>query len=134
MPRVMLDTNICIYAMRKRPTALQRRLESLDSSEAAISCVVLAELWLGVMKSQFQLRNEAALLAFLNRVTVLNWPTGAARLYGSVRAHLERRGTPIGAEDTLIAAHALHEDIPLVTNNREEFRRVPGLKIESWIR
>jgi tRNA(fMet)-specific endonuclease VapC len=134
MPRVMLDTNICIYAMRKRPAALQRRLESLQPSDLTISCVVLAELWLGVMKSQFQLRNEAALLAFLNRVTVLNWPAAAARIYGSVRAHLERRGTPIGAEDMLIAAHALHEDLPLVTNNREEFRRVPGLKVESWIR
>jgi tRNA(fMet)-specific endonuclease VapC len=134
MPRVMLDTNICIYAMRKRPPALQRRIESLDSSEVAISCVVLAELWLGVMKSQFRLRNEAALLAFLSRVTVLDWPAGAARIYGSVRAHLEHRGTPIGAEDMLIAAHALHEDLPLVTNNREEFRRVPGLKVESWIR
>ncbi len=134
MPRFMLDTNICVYAMRKRPAALQRRLETLDSSEVAISCVVLAELWLGVMKSEFRLHNEAALLAFLNRVTVLNWPVGAARVYGSVRAHLERRGTPIGAEDMLIAAHALHEDTPLVTNNAKEFRRVPGLKVESWIR
>lgn len=134
MPRFMLDTNICIYAMRKRPAALQRRLESLDSSEVAISCVVLAELWLGVMKSQFRLRNEAALLAFLNRVTVLNWPAAAARIYGSIRAHLEHRAMPIGAEDTLIAAHALHEDLALVTNNPKEFRRVPGLKVESWIR
>jgi tRNA(fMet)-specific endonuclease VapC len=134
MPRLMLDTNICIYAMRKRPAALQRRLESFDPSEVAISCVVLAELWSGVMKSQLRLRSEAALLAFLTRVTVLDWPTGAARIYGSIRAHLEHRGTPIGAEDMLIAAHALHEDLPLVTNNRAEFSRVPGLKVESWIR
>jgi len=134
MPRLMLDTDICIYAMRRRPALVQRRLESLDPSEVAISCMVAAELWFGVMKSQFQLRSEAALLSFLSRVTVLDWPARAARLYGSIRAHLERRGTPIGEEDMLIAAHALHEDLPLVTNSREEFRRVPGLKVESWIR
>jgi len=134
MPRLMLDTDICIYAMRRRPALVQRRLESLDPSEVAISCMVAAELWFGVMKSKFHLRSEAAVLSFLSRVTVLDWPAHAARLYGSIRAHLERRGTPIGEEDMLIAAHALHEDLPLVTNNREEFRRVPGLKVESWIR
>lgn len=130
----MLDTDICVYAMRRRPASVQRRLESLDSSEVAISCVVAAELWFGVMKSQFRLRNEAALLSFLSRLTVLDWPAPAARLYGSIRAHLERRGTSIGEEDMLIAAHALHEGLPLVTNNRAELRRVPGLKVENWIR
>jgi tRNA(fMet)-specific endonuclease VapC len=130
----MLDTNICIYAMRKRPASLQRRLESLDPSEAAISCVVLAELWTGVMKSQLRLRSEAALVAFLTRVTVLDFPARAARIYGAIGAHLERRGTPISAEDLMIAAHALHEDRPLVTTNAKEFRRVPGLKVESWVR
>jgi tRNA(fMet)-specific endonuclease VapC len=58
----------------------------------------------------------------------------ASRIYGSIRAHLERRGTPISAVDMLIAAHALYEDVPLVTTNREEFRQVPGLKVESWLR
>jgi tRNA(fMet)-specific endonuclease VapC len=134
MTRLMLDTDICIYAMRRRPALVQRRLESLDQSEVAISCMVAAELWFGVRKSQFSLRSEAALLSFLSRVTVLDWPSRAARLYGSIRAHLERRGTPIGEEDMLIAAHALHEGLPLVTNNAREFRRVPGLKVESWIR
>jgi tRNA(fMet)-specific endonuclease VapC len=86
------------------------------------------------MKSQLRLRSEAALVSFLSRVTVLNLPTSAARIYGSIRALLERRGTPISAIDMLIAAHALHENLPLVTNNREEFRRIPGLKVESWLR
>lgn len=134
MTRLMLDTDICIYAMRRRPALVQRRLESLDQSEIAISCMVAAELWFGVRNSQFSLRSEAALLSFLSRVTVLDWPSRAARIYGSIRAHLERRGTPIGEEDMLIAAHALHEDLPLVTNNAKEFKRVPGLKVESWIR
>jgi tRNA(fMet)-specific endonuclease VapC len=86
------------------------------------------------MKSQSRMRNEDALVDFLMRVTVLDWPKSASRIYGSIRAHLEHRGTPISAIDMLIAAHALHENLPLVTNNREEFRRVPGLKVESWLR
>jgi tRNA(fMet)-specific endonuclease VapC len=130
----MLDTNICIYAMRGKPAGLQRRLEAIESSEVAVSCIVVAELWTGVMKSQLRLRSEAALAAFLSRVTVVDWPSAASRIYGSIRAHLEHRGTPISVADMLIAAHALHEDLPLVTNNREEFRRVPGLKVESWVR
>ena len=130
----MLDTNICIYVMRRRPAALYRRLEKLDPSEVAVSCMVIAELWTGVMKSQSRLRSEKSLETFLSSVTVLDWPKSAARIYGSIRAHLERRGTPISAIDMLIASHALHENIPLVTNNREEFRRVPGLKVESWLR
>ena len=134
MPQMMLDTNICVYIMQRRPAALARRLESFDPSQVAISCLVLAELWAGVMKSEFRLRSEAALLAFLTRVTVLDLPSRAAKIYGSIRSHLERRGTPIGTIDLFIAAHALHENLPLVTNNAREFRRVPGLKIESWIR
>jgi tRNA(fMet)-specific endonuclease VapC len=130
----MLDTNICIYIIRRRPAALDRRLERIEPSEVAISCIVLAELWSGVMKSQSRMRNEDALVDFLMRVTVLDWPKSASRIYGSIRAHLEHRGTPISAIDMLIAAHALHENLPLVTNNREEFRRVPGLKVESWLR
>lgn len=134
MARLMLDTNICIYVMRRKPPALRRRLETLESSEVAVSCIVVAELWTGVMKSQLRLRNHASLLSFLASITVLDWPASAARVYGSVRAHLERQGTTISNADMLIAAHALHEDLPLVTNNAKEFRRVPGLKVESWIR
>ena len=130
----MIDTNICIYVMRGKPPALKRRLESLAPSEVAVSCIAVAELWTGVMKSQLRLRSEVKLRSFLSGVTVLDWPRSAARIYGSIRSHLERRGTPISAIDLLIAAHALHEDLPLVTNNRAEFRRVPGLKVESWIR
>lgn len=134
MPRLMLDTNICIYVMRGRPLALRRRLEALKATEVALSCIAVAELWTGVMKSQLPLPSEAKLRSFLSGLTVLDWPASAARVYGSIRAHLERRGTPISAIDMLIAAHALHEDLPLVTNNRQEFRRVPGLKVETWIR
>ncbi len=134
MPRLMLDTDMCVYVMQRRPPALRRRFESLDPSEVAVSGIVAGELWAGVMKSQLRLRNQLALAAFLSRATLLDWPASAGRIFGSVRAHLERRGTPIGAIDMLIAAHALHEDLPLVTNNAREFRRVPGLKVETWIR
>jgi tRNA(fMet)-specific endonuclease VapC len=106
----------------------------IDPSDVAVSCIVVAELWTGVMKSNRSAKNRTALENFLTDIVVLDWPKAAVRLYASVRAHLERLGSRIGEMDLLIAAHALHENLPLVTNNREEFRRVPGLKVESWLR
>jgi tRNA(fMet)-specific endonuclease VapC len=134
MPRLMLDTNICAYIIKRRPPALRRHFEMIDPSDVAVSCIVVAELWTGVMKSNRSAKNRTALENFLTDIVVLDWPKAAVRLYASVRAHLERLGSRIGEMDLLIAAHALHENLPLVTNNREEFRRVPGLKVESWLR
>ena len=130
----MLDSDICIYAMKHRPSTAARRLARFDPANIFLSSIVVAELWTGVAKSSQRERNRDELEHFLTGVTVLDWPRSAAIRYASIRAYLELRGTRIGELDLLIAAHALHEDVPLVTNNREEFRRVPGLKVESWIR
>jgi tRNA(fMet)-specific endonuclease VapC len=132
MSRRMLDTNICIHAIRRNAPEVLRRLERIRPQDVAISSVVAAELWTGVMKSSERQRNEAALTEFLAFVEVLDWPVEAARVYGEIRAELEAKGRPIGAMDLLIAAHAVHEQATLVTRNSGEFQRVRGLKVESW--
>lgn len=98
-----------------------------------VSSIVIAELWYGITQSQRQEDNEEALKDFMRYVTVLDWPVYAASAYGRIRSYLKNKGTPIGAMNLLIAAHALSLDAVLVTNNVREFKRVPKLKIENWI-
>jgi tRNA(fMet)-specific endonuclease VapC len=132
MRRLMLDTNICIHAIKRNEPEIVRRLERTRRQDVAISSIVAAELWTGVMKSRERQRNERALDEFLAFVEVLDWPGEAARVYGQIRAALEAKGRPIGAMDLLIAAHAIHARAALATRNRDEFARVEGLRIESW--
>jgi tRNA(fMet)-specific endonuclease VapC len=128
----MLDTNICIHAIKRNAPEVVRRLEKTIPEDVAISSVVAAELWTGVMESRERGRNERALREFLVVVDVLDFPAEAARAYGEIRAELEAKGRSIGAMDLLIAAHAVHERATLVTRNRDEFARVEQLKVESW--
>ena len=128
----MLDTNICIHAIKRNTPEVVRRLEKTIPEDVAISSVVAAELWTGVMKSRERGRNERALREFLAFVDVLDFPAEAARAYGEIRAELEAKGRSIGAMDLLIAAHAVHERATLVTRNSDEFARVEQLKVESW--
>lgn len=131
--RYMLDTNVCIALIKYRPEGVRSKLLNLTLGEVGISSIVVAELWFGVALSQRKGDNELALRDFLDYVSVLNWPYEAAHLYGRIRATLQKRGTPIGAMDLLIASHALWAETTLVTENVKEFRRVPGLKIENWL-
>jgi tRNA(fMet)-specific endonuclease VapC len=133
MPLLMLDTNICIYAIKNHPPEIRRRLEAVRPQNLAISSIVAAELWLGVMKSHRRQHNERALGDFFAFVEVVDWPAGAAPIYGELRARLEAKGRVIGNMDMLIAAHALYQQATLVTRNRSEFERVEGLKIEAWV-
>jgi tRNA(fMet)-specific endonuclease VapC len=128
----MLDTNICIHAIKRNAPEVVRRLEKTIPEDVAISSVVAAELWTGVMESRERGRNERALREFLAFVDVLDFPAEAARAYGEIRAELEAKGRSIGAMDLLIAAHAVHERATLVTRNSDEFARVEQLKVESW--
>ncbi len=134
MHRLMLDTNICIHALKRNVPEVRRRLEATRPEDVAISSIVAAELWTGVMKSRERHRNEQALKEFLAFVEVLDWPVEAARVYGEIRAALEEKGRSIGAMDLLIAAHAVHLGATLVTRDQDEFTRVDGLKVESWER
>lgn len=131
--RYLLDTNVCIAVIKSRPERMRIRLSALSIEEVGISSIVAAELWYGVALSQKKRQNEAALRDFLDCVTILNWPYEASPIYGHIRAILQKKGTPIGAMDLLIASHALCIDAVLVTENTREFQRVPNLKIENWL-
>ena len=133
MIRYMLDTDTCISLIKARPDKISRRLSRLPVEDVGISSVVAAELWYGVALSEKKKLNEAALRDFLDFVNVLDWPSGACPVYGRIRAHLKKKGTPIGAMDLLIASHASFLNAVLVTNNTREFDRVVELKTENWL-
>lgn len=130
--RYMLDTNICIYIIKKMPSAVLQRFTEHDASEVCISSVTYAEMMHGVEKSQAKERNRLAFMLFMSPLTVLDFDVAAAEAYGKIRADLEQRGTPIGPMDMLIAGHALSQGLVLVTNNTREFSRVSGLRLENW--
>ncbi|MGE0490555.1 MAG: type II toxin-antitoxin system VapC family toxin [Vulcanimicrobiota bacterium] len=127
-----MDTDICVYLIKRRPPAVIERLRSHPPGEIGVSSVTVAELSYGVEKSQHREGNKAALRQFLLPLVVLDFNHEAALTYGEVRATLERAGTPIGPFDTMIGAHALHLNATLVTNNLWEFSRIIGLRTENW--
>ena len=131
--RYMLDTNICIYAIKNKPEKVLKTLKEKMNDGICISAITLAELAHGVEKSAARDKNRAALLRFLTILTVLPFDDLAAAEYGEVCADLQRKGTPIGTMDMLIAAHAKTEGLILVTNNTREFERVEGLTLENWV-
>lgn len=128
----MLDTNICIYAIKNKPETILRNLKSNMQKGLCISAITLAELQHGIAKSDYPRRNTEALAAFLSIMTVLPFGDSAAIEYGRVCADLQKRGTPIGTMDMLIAAHAKSQGLTLVTHNTREFERVTGLKLDDW--
>lgn len=129
--RYMLDTNICIYAIRNRPASVLAALRSHEADGIGVSSVTAAELCFGVEKSG-SAKNALALRHFLEPLEIADFDLAAARRYGRLRRELEQAGTPIGPLDTQIAAHALALDATLVTNNLLEFQRVAGLKLANW--
>ena len=131
--KYMLDTNICIYAIKNKPEKVLNTLKEKLNDGICISAITLAELAHGVEKSAARDKNRAALLRFLSILTVLPFDDLAAAEYGAVCADLQRKGTPIGTMDMLIAAHAKTEGLILVTNNTREFERVEGLTLENWV-
>ena len=132
MTRYMLDTNICIYAIKNKPLKVIERLKEHDPSEICISVITYAELEHGVEKSSAPERNRLALILFLAEMEILDFDTAAAEEYGKIRADLEKKGTPIGPLDMMISGHARALGFTVVTNNTREFERVEGLKLENW--
>ncbi|HHP7235672.1 MAG TPA: type II toxin-antitoxin system VapC family toxin [Desulfobacterales bacterium] len=128
----MLDTNIRIYIIKKKPPAVLERFKKSRLSQMKISTITVSELLYGAHKSSQPQKNKIALTQFLAPLEIVAYDDTAAHVYGKIRVHLERKGTPIGALDMLIAAHALSLSCRLVTNNESEFRRVPGLDVENW--
>ncbi len=130
--RYMLDTNICIYAIKHKPEQVFMRLQEHDPIDICISSVTYAELVHGVEKSKAIEKNRVALALLLATIEIMNFDSLAAESYGKIRADLEKAGTPIGPLDMMIAGHAMALGYTVVTNNTKEFERVKGLKLENW--
>ena len=130
--KYMLDTNICIYAIKHKPDTMIKKFLSHDPEELCISAITYAELMHGVEKSMAVERNRIAMSLFLSPITILQFDERAAEEYGRIKAELEKKGTPIGPMDTLIASHAKSRGLIIVTNNTREFNRVVGLTVEDW--
>ena len=129
----MLDTNICIYIIRKKPVEVLERITELSFADIGISSITLAELEYGVAKSSRPQQNRLALNAFLAPIEIAPFDARAAAHYGEIRCLLEKKGKVIGAMDMLIASHAGSMPVTLVTNNIREFKRIPDLQIENWV-
>ena len=130
--RYMLDTNICIYAIKHKPEKVFQKLQEVEPEDVCVSSVTYAELVHGVEKSVAVEKNRLALSMLLANIEILDFDVDAADCYGKIRADLEKKGTPIGPLDMMIAGHAQSHGYTVVTNNVKEFSRVMDLKIENW--
>jgi len=128
----MLDTDICIYIIKKRPISVLQYFQRLEPDELSISAISFAELMNGAKKSSYVEANIARLNELSELLCVKPFDQKAAVMYGDVRSALEKNGNIIGSNDLLIAAHALSLDLTLITNNEKEFNRVAGLKTDNW--
>ena len=132
MLRYLLDTNIVIYVLKRRPVEVLSTFNA-NASRMAISAITLAELLHGAEKSSRVSENLSVIEDFCSRLQVLSYGAKAAQHYGAIRADLEKIGQPIGVNDLHIAGHARSEGLVLVTNNMSEFARVPALELENWV-
>ena len=131
--KYMLDTNIIAYIRNQRPETVLRHFEKYQPDDLCISVITMAELEYGITRSSKPEQNRQALLMLLSRIAIVPFDVSAAKEYGRIRQNLTEKGTLIGANDLLIAAHACALGLTLITNNTREFERVEGLKIENWV-
>lgn len=132
MLKFMLDTNIVIYVIKRRPIEVLN-VFNLHAGQMCISSITYAELLHGAEKSAKPEHNLRQVEDFVSRLEVLEYGSKAAAHYGDIRADLERKGTPIGVNDLHIAGHARSEGLTLVTNNLKEFERVDALRLDNWV-
>lgn len=134
MIKYLIDTNICIYIMNKRPIGIIHKFKLFDVGEIGVSTITVSELHYGVSKSKNRRLNKQRIDEFLSPLEILPYDEIAATVYGDIRVQLEKRGEIIGPLDLLIAAHTLSRDLVLISNNEKEFKRVNNLKIENWVK
>jgi tRNA(fMet)-specific endonuclease VapC len=132
MLKYLLDTNIVIYVMKRKPIEVLGKFNE-NSARMAMSVITLSELFHGAENSSRVSDNLLAIEDFVSRIEVLPYTTKASQHYGAIRAALEKRGQVIGVNDLHIAAHARSEGLTVVTNNTDEFARVPALLVENWV-
>ena len=129
----LLDTNICIYLIKNKFPILKQRLLECNPEEVFVSSITVAEMEYGASKSQFREKNRQALLNFLSSFgNILDFTTEDTEVYGIIRAYLEKTGKTIGLYDMQIAAQGLARNLTVITNNYDEFSRIPELKVEDW--
>ena len=129
----ILDTNICIYIIKRKPLSVFEKLKQIPVGQVGISVITLAELEYGARKSANPEKNREALQQFILPFELFSFDFHCTIEYGKIRSELEKKGTPIGPLDMLIAAHAMRLKAVLVTNNEKEFNRVLGLQVENWV-
>lgn len=132
MLKYLLDTNIVIYVLKRRPIKVLEVFNK-NASRMAISSITLSELMYGVEKSNQVDKNLEAVEDFISHLDVLSYDAKASQHYGQIKAKLEKKGQVIGENDIHIAAHAISQGLTLVTNNLKEFKRVPNLALENWV-
>lgn len=128
----LLDTNICIFAIKKRPEGILGKIQKNLDHGIFVSSLTIAELEIGVENSQRPEENRLALVEFLSIFDYLNFDDEDAIAYGKLKVHLRLSGTIIGPIDLLLASQALSKGLIMVTNNIKEFSRVPVLKVKDW--
>lgn len=128
----LLDTDICVYIARRKPGTIRARWEGMQVGELGMSVVTCLELVYGAIKSEQPEANLARVEELRENIPVVPLDAGVAKAYGRMRKTLEKKGTPIGPHDLVIAAHAVGLGLTLVTSNVREFARVEGLRVENW--
>ena len=131
--KYLLDTNTCIYFLNKSSENIIARMKSLSPTDIKLSSITVAELFFGAEKSNAKKKNQAIVEAFIHNFERIPFDNKCCRNYAEIRSSLQKKGTPIGPMDLLIASIALTNHLTLVTNNVKEFKRVKGLIIENWI-
>lgn len=131
--KYLIDTNICIYLLKKRDEVLRKKFNSFSTEDFSVSVISVAELEFGISNSEQQESNRVAILKFLSQFTLLTFNEEDARAYGYIQSKLRQAGTPIGEFDTLIAAQAINRNLILLTNDNH-FSRIPNVRIENWIK
>ena len=132
--RYILDTNICIYAIKHKPPEVFLKLQTMEPKDVCISSITYAELMHGVEKSAAVEKNRLALTLLLSTIEIIDFDLNAAEHYGGIRAELEKKGMPIGTLDMMIASHARSLGYTIVTNISGGFSRVSGLCVENWVK
>ena len=130
--KYLLDTNICIYLIKKQYPEIIAKVLKIGFNNINISTITLAELEYGVANSKRSFEAQTALLEFTLPFEIIDYTYSAASLYGKIRKELKDKGQPISDMDMLIASVAMANDLIVVTNNEKEFKRISGLKIENW--
>lgn len=131
--KYLLDTNTCIYFLNKSSENIIARMKNISPADIKLSSITVAELFFGAEKSSAKKKNQAIVDAFIYNFEQMPFDNKCCRNYAEIRSYLQKKGTPIGPMDLLIASISITHNLTLITNNVKEFKRVKGLNTENWI-